>query len=83
MTRLETALAWWPAFLRYGGLTLMVASFLLFVITAAQEGVDKAIVVPTPFLLTIGAMMAVGEGGKAIKDFANSPAPRVPQREQQ
>lgn len=78
MTRLEVALAWWPAVLRYGGFGLMGMSFLLYVVTFLA--LPPPLLVPTPFLLTFGSMMAIGEGGRAIKDFANSPTPKIPGR---
>lgn len=78
MSRLETLLAWWPAVLRYGGFGLLAVSFLLYAGTALVMGVTNAIIVPSPFLLTFGSMMAIGEGGRAIKELASSSTPRVP-----
>jgi hypothetical protein len=77
MSRLETLLAWWPAVLRYGGFGLLAASFVLYVATVLVTG--TGVVVPSPFLLTFGSMMAIGEGGKAIKDLASMPSsPPIP-----
>jgi hypothetical protein len=72
MTRLERALAWWPAVLRYGGFACMLGSFFLYVVTATVA--PPPVEVPTQYLLSFGAMMAIGEGGKAIQNLAKMPA---------